>query len=92
MAVMYIFSAGIGTDDREAFESFASGGVGLAFVVFPTAIALMPEVPPFFSFLFFLMLLTLGYVHVNLVIVQIFIFSSLFTVGWIPCLASSKMS
>jgi len=41
------------------FAEVATGGPGLAFVVFPQALALMPWAP-FFSVLFFLTLLTLG--------------------------------
>ena len=37
----------------------ASGGSGLAFIVFPTALALLPA-PQFFSLVFFVMLLSLG--------------------------------
>lgn len=37
-----------------------SGGPGLAFVTYPTAIALLPSVPAIFGFLFFLILLSLG--------------------------------
>ena len=35
-------------------------GFGLAFITYPTAIRLLPFIPAFFGFLFFLLLLTLG--------------------------------
>jgi len=37
-----------------------SGGPGLAFVTYPTAISLLPTVPAVFGFIFFLTLLSLG--------------------------------
>jgi len=37
-----------------------TSGVGLAFITYPTAIKLLPFWSPFFGFLFFLLLLTLG--------------------------------
>ena len=40
-------------------DKVSSGGTGLAFVIFPAAILTMPF-PPFWSVLFFVMLLTLG--------------------------------
>ena len=40
-------------------DAVVEGGSGLAFVVFPSALSLMP-LAPFFSILFFFMLITLG--------------------------------
>lgn len=44
----------------QPIEEVAASGPGLAFVVFPKALSLMPLWPGFFSILFFLTLLTLG--------------------------------
>lgn len=41
-------------------ESVVAGGPGLAFIVYPTAIAQLPAWPAFFGVLFFLTLLSLG--------------------------------
>jgi len=38
----------------------AQGGIGLAFITYPTAIAQMPLVAPFFGIIFFMALLTFG--------------------------------
>lgn len=45
--------------DQTCIDNVAEGGPGLAFIVFPTALGMMPW-SSFFSILFFLMLLALG--------------------------------
>lgn len=44
----------------QSVQEVATSGPGLAFIVFPKAISMMPWWPNFFSILFFLTLLTLG--------------------------------
>lgn len=46
---------------KENFQDVAQGGPSLLFIVYPEGLSLMGKAAPFFSILFFLMMLSLGF-------------------------------
>jgi len=57
--VVFAILGYVAEQEGEQVADVAAGGSGLAFVVFPTALAALP-LPNVFSVLFFVMLLSLG--------------------------------